>query len=347
MGRRRIGPKLVRRLVAGLTIGALAVAALVPAVDAVAPPVAWQATVGTATKDNAVQVNAFLPVVMTVNVGDSVTWNLRSGEFHTVTFLSGAPAPALILPPAGPGQPPTFNPAVAAPSGGSTYNGTGIVNSGLLSADPPQPQTSFTLTFTAAGTYHYVCLIHSGMGGTLRVQAAGSHYPRSQATYNLRAKVDGNLLMAAGRNLQARTLAAARSSGARNITMGNSRLYRRAGSVTVMRFLPGRIVIHAGQTVTWTNVDPETPHTVTFGAEPPGGPFAAFGPSGAAVPGAPGTPNHAILGSPGTAANSGFIGAGLPFGTAFTATFTAPGTYNYICALHDTLGMKGTIVVLP
>jgi plastocyanin len=129
--------------------------------------------------------------------------------------------------------------------------------------------------------------------------------------------------------------------------MGDTKLYRHAGSVTVFRFLPGRIVIHAGQTVTWNNVDAEVPHTVTFGAEPPGGPFGSFGPSGAAVPGAPGTPNHATLGSPGTAANSGFIGAGLPFGTTFTATFTAPGTYNYICALHDTLGMKGTIVVLP
>jgi plastocyanin len=41
------------------------------------------------------------------------------------------------------------------------------------------------------------------------------------------------------------------------------------------------------------------------------------------------------------------VGAGLPFGTTFSATFTAPGTYNYICALHDDLGMTGTVVVLP
>jgi plastocyanin len=330
-----------------LAISALAVAALASAVEAVSPPVAWQANVGAATRDGAVQVNAFLPVVLTVNEGDSVTWTLRSGEFHTVTFLSGAAAPSLILPPAGPNEPPSINPAVAAPSGGSTYDGTGIVNSGLLSADPPSPNTTFKLTFTKAGTYHYVCLIHAGMGGTLHVNAAGSYYPRSQTTYNLRARVDGNLLMAAGRNLQARTLASARSSGARNITMGDTKSFRSVGSVAVFRFLPGQIVIHAGQTVTWNNIDPEVPHTVTFGTEPPGGPFAAFGPSGATVPGAPGTPNSATLGSPGTAANSGFIGAGLPFGTTFTAKFTAPGTYHYICVLHDTLGMKGTIIVLP
>jgi plastocyanin len=45
--------------------------------------------------------------------------------------------------------------------------------------------------------------------------------------------------------------------------------------------------------------------------------------------------------------NSGFIGAGLPAGTTFSATFTKPGTYAYICALHDELGMVGTVVVLP
>jgi hypothetical protein len=28
-------------------------------------------------------------------------------------------------------------------------------------------------------------------------------------------------------------------------------------------------------------------------------------------------------------------------------TFTNPGTYPYICALHDNLGMQGEIIVLP
>jgi plastocyanin len=108
-----------------------------------------------------------------------------------------------------------------------------------------------------------------------------------------------------------------------------------------MRFLPDRTVVRAGQTVTWTNRDPETPHTVTFGEEPGGGPLGAFAPAGTDGPG------HATLSAPDQAVNSGFIGAGLPAGTTFSATFTKPGTYAYICALHDELGMVGTVVVLP
>jgi plastocyanin len=33
--------------------------------------------------------------------------------------------------------------------------------------------------------------------------------------------------------------------------------------------------------------------------------------------------------------------------TRFRVTFTKPGTYPFICVLHDDLGMKGKIVVLP
>jgi plastocyanin len=33
--------------------------------------------------------------------------------------------------------------------------------------------------------------------------------------------------------------------------------------------------------------------------------------------------------------------------TRFRVTFTSAGVYPYICALHDDLGMKGRIVVLP
>jgi plastocyanin len=31
--------------------------------------------------------------------------------------------------------------------------------------------------------------------------------------------------------------------------------------------------------------------------------------------------------------------------TRFQVTFKSPGTFNYICALHDKLGMKGTVIV--
>jgi len=94
-----------------------------------------------------------------------------------------------------------------------------------------------------------------------------------------------------------------------------------------------------GETVTWTNRDPETPHTITFGTEPAGGQLAAFAPSGIDRPG------HATISAVGQSVNSGFTGQGVPFGTQFQVTFTAPGTYTYICALHDDLGMVGTITV--
>jgi len=55
--------------------------------------------------------------------------------------------------------------------------------------------------------------------------------------------------------------------------------------------------------------------------------------------------------------HSGFIlsapqdRTGLPqsplFFTRFRVTFTHSGTYPYICALHDDLGMNGKIIVLP
>ena len=36
--------------------------------------------------------------------------------------------------------------------------------------------------------------------------------------------------------------------------------------LSILRFLPGQIVIHVGDTVEWMNRDPTEPHTVTFRA---------------------------------------------------------------------------------
>ena len=65
----------------------------------------------------------------------------------------------------------------------------------------------------------------------------------------------------------------------------------------------------------------------------------------------------AVLSSPGARTHSGFIVAAsqdsvplpqTPLGvTHFRVTFTSPGTYTYICALHDELGMTGQVTVIP
>jgi len=66
---------------------------------------------------------------------------------------------------------------------------------------------------------------------------------------------------------------------------------------------------------------------------------------------------HAVIGSPSDSVNSGVLGPALqervgqpqppPGVTRFRVTFTGPGTFTYICALHDDLGMKGTVIVVP
>jgi plastocyanin len=333
MGRGRIGRQFYGRLLAGIAISALAAGPLASVAGASTGPVTWEAGAGTANSDQAVQVNAFLPRDLTVDVGDTVDWTIGSGEFHTVTFLSGNAAPPLIV--VGSGGP-EFNPAAVGPSGGPTYGGTGINNSGLLFQGQHH-----SVTFTAPGDYGFLCLIHADMKGMLHVQAAGTPYPSTQAQYNVQARVSGAVLTAAGRTLQAKTLADARSTSRTTAAVGAGVLLPDTATLSVMRFLPGKLVVHVGQTVEWNNLDPETPHTITFGTEPAGGPLGAFAPSGVDGPG------HATLTSPADSVNSGFVGANLPFGTTFSATFQAPGTYDFICALHDDLGMKGTIVVLP
>jgi len=87
----------------------------------------------------------------TIPVGTTLTWTNESNNVpHTVTF------PALGQPP--PPGPPDQVP----PSGGSTYDGTMLTNSGVM-----KPGTSYSLTFTKPGTYTYYCLFHDGPAGMI------------------------------------------------------------------------------------------------------------------------------------------------------------------------------------
>jgi plastocyanin len=296
----------------------------------------WHVNVGAQTPDAGVQANGFFDNNITVDVGDKVTWTEAVGEIHTVTFLSGAPEPPLffII-----GNQLIPNGQAFGPAGGPTYAGSGFVNSGLFAV----PGQTFSLTFTAPGTYSYLCLVHAGMTGTVKVNPAGTAYPASQSDYDRQVLPEQAQLLGQGRSLLGQGQAAAAQAGPTSVTVGIGELVPGVGSLAVLRFVPDQRLVHVGQTVSWTDLDPQTPHTVTFGTEPPGGPFGAYAPSSNVSGG------HATLSSPTQSVNSGFIAEDPAFkvSNTFSATFTAPGTYSYFCALHDDLGMRGTIVVLP
>jgi plastocyanin len=110
----------------------------------------------------------FVPGDITVRRGDQVIWTVTDPfEIHTVTFTSGANPPAFVdVRPQPQGPPLIVIPAnVASPAGGTTYTGTGYVNSGIIT-----PGNSFILRIDAPpGTYMYHCLVHPSMHGTITV----------------------------------------------------------------------------------------------------------------------------------------------------------------------------------
>ena len=122
--------------------------------------------------NNAFELMRFLPSDLTVHVGDRVIFtNPNMHAPHTVTFTSGAAAPALIQPEPQPSGPPllVFNPIAVLPSGGTTYKGTGYLNSGVLSGQMDPGPHSVTFIFTAAGMFKYICVFHADMGMSAHV----------------------------------------------------------------------------------------------------------------------------------------------------------------------------------
>jgi plastocyanin len=294
----------------------------------------WQATVGAQSEDLARQAFAFLPNEMWIHSGDSITWTFATDEPHTVTFLlTGQLRPPYQL------GCPGFS------SGFAVFDGTACVTTG-----PLRKGQTFTVNFPAPMNLKLVCLVHRNMTATVHVLGRAEPLPYDQAFYDRQAqREEENLISDANlssheEHTQENHVNA--GAGVISATPGGNE------NLTLMRFNHEKIFIHAGETVEWSNSDPTAAHTITFGTEPvdptPPSTNITLDLDGA---------RHAVIGSPTDNVHSGFIVASsqervglaqLPPGvTRFRVTFTNPGTYPYICALHDELGMKGTVIVLP
>ena len=294
----------------------------------------WNATLGVQSQDLGMQGLAFLPNEIWIHAGDSITWTMAVDEPHTVTFLTEGQV-----------RPPFTVGCPGFSAGSATFDGTSCITTGLLNKGD-----KFTVVFPQAGNFKTVCLIHENMTGIVHVLDPSQSLPHDQPFYDSEAQREGQALLANEDETKPNHHPLKNA-----VIVGGGKVVATGGgseTSSVMRFEEPELTIHAGETLEWTNDDPITPHTITFGTEPqdpfPPSPNVTIDADGA---------RHAVLNSPSDGVHSGFIQAapqeriGLaqaPSGvTRFRVTFNKPGIYPYICALHDVLGMKGKVIVLP
>ena len=325
-----------------------------------------------------VSVDAFFPQNIRIRAGDSVTWRVESDQTHVVGFTQGSTppgplnsnvfgAPGEVIPVANvavPGRPGVQmnNPARTFPNvePGATYSGNTFVTSGRLTKlghfwGVPFPE-SFSLTFDTPGTYPYLCLVHTEvMFGTVEVEAPSATDVPAQAEIDAVAQTEMGLLLARIEQARAQGASAQSEPGPNNsqfwyVRAGNSEQGGNERRAQLLEFLPRDVTITAGDTVIWRSL---ILHSVTFVPSPP--PPAFIMPE--EQPDGPPwmVRNNLILQrakpagvfNPAQYYNSGTLNAPSATSTAWGLTFDTPGTFEYICGVHQELGMKGSITVLP
>ncbi|MBA2557985.1 MAG: hypothetical protein H0V12_11685 [Chloroflexi bacterium] len=329
----------------------------------------WRVQVGGMSHEEMIEAMAFFPEEITINAGDRIFFEFLG--FHTATFSGEQEAPPLIIPEgtalgtpaveASDGTRYAVNPAAGFPSGPSAHDGTSYLNSGI--PDPTMPP--FVVEFTQPGTFEYLCLVHPEyMKARVVVQEQGAERPRDQAAYDQQAAEQLEAIFEQGRAL----IEQYTEEGQATPTADGGTVWEVAAGVgeeqaQVLRFLPDRLQISAGDTVRWTNHGGTEPHTVTFPGEnappelilvepqPAGPPLLVLNPEVMEPAGGPSYQGASF-------ANSGWLQEevtefpeGVEFPHIWELTFDAPGEYRYYCALHggaegeELMGMIGTIVV--
>ena len=266
-----------------------------------------------------IAVELFRPDNVVINVGDTVDFSNPYEEPHTVTFIKNEAdiAPGL----AG---------LEAVIGTGAGFDGSKTISSGFMSKGD-----TFSVTFATGGGFEFLCLVHPGMVVDVSVVGAGVYTPpvdEAAAAATLRQGIAiGEAASAAVRPVA--PVKNANGTSTLTVQTGPEVPFEGA-TVDVMRFLPARIEIGAGDTVVWKN-DFGVPHTITFLAGPPP---ADFDPFRTVKPSQNFDPSKLF---------NALISQAPPFGGVgtFSLTFPAEGTFNYICILHADQGMAGVVTV--
>jgi plastocyanin len=253
----------------------------------------------------------FSPASISISQGDSVSWEF-AGATHNVTFLG------------------------LSPLGGDIAD--------------HQPGTSDTRVFSTPGTYDYECTRHSGMSGSIVVQAS------SGSTFTSVTLTPGSPQTTVGGTVQ---LTATPRDQVGNAISGYPQAVFTSSDPTSATVSPSGVVtgVSAGSasitaTITGSGITLSASITVAVTAAQPGGttvstPNLTFSPASVTIP-VGGTVTWQISGSThnvtfsGNAPAGGNIGDTSP-GASASRTFTTAGTYNYQCTRHS--GMSGSVTV--
>ena len=320
----------MRKVLLALPALAVAIAAVFASTGQSAQAAAVNLKIRAGSGERGYAVNMFLPTATYVSPGDTVTWNFTWDEPHTVTF----------------GQP-QGDPTAPAASNSAEYDGTGVVNSGLVFPTPGQ-ETTFSVKFTKAGTFDYYCVIHPGMTGQVVVQGPGIGEQDTQVAVDSRGA-------AAYASAIAALKSAAGSQAAKPVAVtagvGDGKKYTLAVSSAtdlpqgdVMQFFPASLNVGVNDQVEFVS-NVQTPHDVVFpgpadlnGTPPPG--LETFDPFTQDLNYTPGVKldNSRPVISP-------LIGVGYPAGKSASFSFARAGTYQFACLLHAGQGMVGQITV--
>jgi plastocyanin len=309
--------------------------------------------------------NAFFPSSVAIHVGDKVKF--APAGFHTVDFVAKGKKPTALVSPTGQKGAETdaagnpfwfttagldqlgFTPSLANGLFGksATFDNTKNVESGLPLAPKPKP---FTITFKKAGTFTYLCDVHPGMKGTVKVLPKGRSVPSAKADAKALKKQSDAALKTA-------KALATTTAPANTISVGASG----AGGIERFAFFPDTLTVPTGTTVTFQmSAKTYDLHTATTGpGNPETEPTSYLGTLAASIQ-APVFDSAAIYPSdqPGapaaltpTSHGNGFWSSGfmdqskdtptLPASNA--VTFAAPGTYTFYCLIHPF--MKATVNV--